>query len=177
MDHYEKHEHYYKAVDENFCGRNNFQYEVDKEYTVEGVDDNGNPNPAAEEDWCNFSPYISLCIRHFTHPRVCEIEVLSPDEMSEDCYYDLRLKEWLPFYTAHRVKILRELSQEEICDQLEEENASVYMFLNMDAPFEYLLGRKKEIRGESLAMYVLEKEYLTDDQKKVTDQYSVVRLR
>lgn len=171
MNHYN---HYYKAVDENFCGRNNFQYEVGKEYTVEDVDVDGNPNPSAEEEWCNFSPYVSLCIRHFPHPRVCEIEVLSPDEMSEDCSYNLRLKKWLPFYTAHQVKILMELGVEEICGRLEEENAGVNLFLKVDVPFEYLVRRRKEIRGESLAGMVLGKEYLTDEQKKRAPAEEVV---
>ncbi len=158
---------YYKAFSPNLCGWGGYQYEIGKECTV----DNGK-NPDDCWAWAHYSPFVEVCVHHAGNlldgfpmdalPRICEVVPIGETHKFRERYGD-RMR---CYYTAHSIRIGRELSHDEIIRHLWDEKAEPMYFLKMYAPFEDLEKMKTKFRGEAGARAIIGLSYLTYNQKK-----------
>lgn len=134
---------YYKGLDENLCGLNGFQYEVGKEYNADTPD---------KFHWLHFAEKVSYAFRH--GPRVVEAEPLTPaNRYSSD---DLN---------AERIRIVRELSRDEIMDTLVAEKYPFNLIAKMKPSYEQILRHKNCIKRDHYPE-ILHWDRLTADQKR-----------
>lgn len=140
-----KDQHYYKGLDENCCGCNDFQYEIGKEFTAETTD-----------SWhlLHFAEKVSTAIKFGT--RIVEVEPITPINRFE------------PFddMNAKSIRILRELSKEEIAEKLFEEKCPVYKMVKIEPPYEVLLRHKDAIKRCDHRTICLCFDWLTEEQKQ-----------
>lgn len=135
---------YYKGLDENLCGRNGFQYEIGKEFTA-GTDDS----------WCwlHFAKKVTDAIRYGT--RIVEVEPLTP-VCRYGSYADMN---------AEKIRVIRELSRDEIIDRLIEEKSPVYRMVYFEPTYEELLRIRDHIRRGDHMSICCEFDWLTAEQK------------
>lgn len=140
-----KDQHYYKGLDENCCGCNDFQYEIGKVFTAETTD-----------SWhlLHFAEKVSTAIKFGT--RIVEVEPITPINRFE------------PFddMNAKSIRILRELPKEEIAEKLFEEKCPVYKMVGIKPPYEVLLCHKDSIKRCDHRFICNSFDWLTEEQKQ-----------
>lgn len=135
---------YYKGLDENLCGLNGYPYEVGKEYSADT--DN-------KFHWLHFAEKVSGAFPY--GPRIVEVEPLT--KVSRYNAADLNTK---------KIRIVRELSADEIIDRLFEENYPIYLMDKVKPSYVQLLHHKDRIkRCDHRA--ILHWDWLTPEQKRV----------
>ena len=157
---------YYKGLDENLCGLNGYQYEVGKEYSADTYD---------KFHWLHFAEKVSDAFPYGS--RIVEVEPLT--KANRYSAADMN---------AERVRILRELSGDEIIDRLFEENypppcshfccicptywrpawrhtLSLYLMDKIRPTYEQLLRHKDRIKRRDHRS-ILHWDWLTADQKR-----------
>lgn len=135
---------YYKGLDENLCGLNGYQYEVGKEYSADTDD---------KFHWLHFAEKVSDAFPY--GPRIVEVEPLT--KVKRYSAADM---------SAERIRILRELSADEIIDRLFEENYPLYLMDKISPTYEQLLRHKDRIKRRDHRS-ILHWAWLTADQKRL----------
>lgn len=151
---------FFKSMNENLCGRNNFQYHVGGVFEpTDNMDDNWN--------WLYFTENVTATLYHATckKPRICEVKPLGTT-------FDEKVK-WLGFgkgrnFRTNKLLIVRELPEEEILSRLIEEKSPVRFLLMYDLPYEKLLELKAPHKkyAYDFNMHVLLRTDLTTEQKR-----------
>lgn len=134
---------YYKGLDENLCGLNGYQYEAGKEYSADTYD---------KFHWLHFAEKVSDAFPYGS--RIVEVEPLT--KANRYSAADMN---------AERVRILRELSGDEIIDRLFEENYPLYLMDKIRPTYEQLLRHKDRIKRRDHRS-ILHWDWLTADQKR-----------
>ena len=135
---------YYKGLDDNLCGRNGFQYEIGKEFTAD-TDDSWH--------WLHFAKKVTDAI--FYGHRVVEVEPVTAVQRYGS-YSDMNAK---------TIRIVRELTRDEIIDKLVEEKFPVYRMVYFEPTYKELLRIKDHIhRGDHMSI-CCEFDWLTAEQK------------
>ena len=151
---------FFKSMNENLCGRNNFQYHVG------GVFE---PTDNMEDDWkwLYFTENVTATLCHATcnKPRICEVKPLG-------LTLDEKVK-WSGFGTGknfrtNKLLIVRELPEEEILSRLIEEKSPVEFLLMYNPPYEKLLELKAPHKKYAFYfnIHVLRRTDLTIEQKR-----------
>lgn len=139
-----KKKHYYKGLDENLRGLNSYQYEVGKEYSA-GTDN--------KYHWLHFAEKVSGAFPY--GPRIVEVEPVT--KVNRYNSTDLN---------AEKIRIVRELSADEVVNRLFEENYPLYLMDKIRPSYAQLLRHKDHIkRCDHRA--ILHWDWLTPDQKRV----------
>jgi hypothetical protein len=144
MGGYDMTKKYYKGLDENMCGRNGFQYNVGGEFTA-NTDDN----------WCWL---------HFAR------------KVTDAVQYGKRVVEVEPVTTAHRygsdsnmnaktIRIVRELSRDEILGKLVEEKCRICMMTKFEPTYDELVRIKDHIRRSDYTSIACNFKWLTADER------------
>lgn len=155
---------FYKAVDENLCGRNGFQYKVGGIYTPvkENLDD--------DWLWLYFSDKISTTTQYGgAHPRIFEVNPLGKVKT-----WNIKGNVVMPrgtdigyHYCTNKLEIIRELPKEEVFEILSEENCPPWYALMLNPPFEMLKKWKNMRKGRTeFQLHVLKREDLTIEEKE-----------
>lgn len=155
----EKQRHYYKSFSNSLWGRENYQFEVGGEYTLDHDD---------TWKWFHYAQYASSTLIHHgenERVRICLVEALGGSEKFK-AQNDGYNKGY--YFTTNKIKILRELSYDEIISILEEEKCPFYMIVKyMEPKFEYLLANKAKIRKNVTLLHnVATRRDLTLEEKK-----------
>lgn len=135
---------YYKGLDDNLRGRNGFQYEIGKEFTAD-TDDSWH--------WLHFARKVTDAIWY--GKRVVEVEPVKPTQYYGN-YSDLNAK---------TIRIVRELSRDEIFEKLIEEKCPVFGMVYIEPTFEELLRMKDHIRRSDHESILWDFDWLTAEQK------------
>ena len=137
---------YYKGLDENLCARNGYPYEIGEEFTAE-TDDSWH--------WLHFARKVTDAIRYGS--RIVEIEPVTAVQRYGS-YADMN---------ARTIRIVRELSREEVMAKLIEEKCPVYKMVYFQPTYEELLRYKEHIRRCDHYSICYEFDWLTPEQKKI----------
>lgn len=144
---------YFKGFDADLCGRNDYQFEVGSTYETDDWD---------TWSWFHYTKYVSATIIYFdSRMRVCEVEPLGDTKYFRDALDGYRKG----YFTTNKLRIVRELSRDEIFDRLMQEKCSMFLMLKLEPPFEVLLDNKPRIRG-NYCHSVLHREDLTNHEKR-----------
>lgn len=135
---------YYKGLDKNLCARNNFQYEVGKEFTA----DTDKP-----WHWLYFAKKVTDAISYGN--RVVEVEPVTKAQWYGS-YSDMNAK---------TIRIVRELPRAEIVAKLVEEKCPFYKMVYIEPTYEELVRYKDHIHRCDHWSICHEFEWLTDEQK------------
>jgi len=135
---------YYKGLDENFCGMNDYQYEVGKAFTAD-TDNTWH--------WLYFAGRATDALRY--GPRIAEVEPLT-EANQFGSKADMN---------ARSIRIVRELSRDEIIDTLVEEKCPFFLMGKVEPSYEQLMRHKNHIQRFDYKFIVLW-EWLTADEKK-----------
>lgn len=144
---------YYKGFDSNLCGYGGYQFAVGHTYAMY-IDDTWS--------WYHYTRYASATINYFEEEmRICEVEPLGDIKR----FHDALDGYGKGYFTTNKLRVLRELSREEIFETLLAEKCSLFLILKLNPPFEVLMEYKTAIRG-NYCRSVLQLGYLTDDEKR-----------
>ena len=135
---------YYKGLDETLCGRNNYQYEIGKEFTAE-TDDSWH--------WLHFAKKMTDAINYGT--RIVEVEPVTPVQRYGS-YADMNAK---------TIRIVREVPREEVIEKLIQEKCPFYKMVYLEPTYEELLRHKDHIKRCDHYSILNEFDWLTDEQK------------
>lgn len=143
---------YYKGFDANLRGYGNYSFEVGKTYSTD------NDDPWL---WYHYARYASATIIHVKKDiRICEIEPLG-----ETRKYSSQLDGFgKGYYTTNKIRIIRELSRDEVFQTLLTEECPFSLIKKLNPPFEVLIQYKKQIRG-TRCNCILAMNHLTNEQK------------
>jgi asparagine N-glycosylation enzyme membrane subunit Stt3 len=149
---------YYKSFNENLQGKNNYQYEIDGIYEVTHND---------TWEWLYYSQYASSTLIHHSDAkriRICFVEPLGKIAKFKTYlnYYNKGFE-----YSTTKIKIISELSEDEILNTLVEEKLNFqYIIKFLNPSFSYLLGNKNKIRGDFICSRIAKRNDLTQEEKR-----------
>lgn len=144
---------YYKSFDENLCGYGGYQFEIGRTYETETKD---------TWNWYHFAAYASATLIYYKENlRICEVEPLGKKKFFHD-HVDGFCK---GYYTTNEIRIVRELSRDDLFDVLIAEKCPLHLMLPLKPPYEILLQFKKQLRG-TRCYDILRMDYLTPVQKQ-----------
>ena len=135
---------YYKGLDENLCGKNGFQYEIGEEFTADTDDD---------LHWLHFTKSVSNAIEY--GPRVVEVKPITKIMKS------LRSKDM----NAKTIRIVRELSRQEIIENLIDERCHLYKMTRFKPDYRELRWMKYCIRPDDYQTICYGFDWLTLEEK------------
>lgn len=148
---------YYKSFNDKLQGWNNFQFELNGNYQIDHSDN---------WEWFHFAQYISSTLIHHgknKNYRICTVEPLGKIKKFR-ARYDGYNKGF--YYTTNKIKIINELTYDEIFDVLIYEKCNFQMiFKYTTPPYSYLLENKKKIRGEHFCSIIAKRTDLTLEEK------------
>jgi hypothetical protein len=144
---------YYKGFDANLCGYHDYPFEVGRTYSTD-IDDTWS--------WYHYTRYISATINYFEGDmRICEVEPLGETRRFRDALDGFGKG----YFTTNKLRIVRELSRDEVFDILLAEKCPLFLIKKLNPPFEVLMQYKNQIRGDR-CHWILSMAHLTDEQKR-----------
>ena len=145
---------YYKAFDKDLRGYNGFQFEVGKTYVHENDD---------SWHWFHYSHFLRVGLYYYTHPdsRFCIVE---PQGMRQRFCSNVGIRG--NYWTTQKIRIVRELSREEVYEILFKEHTPFWLMNILKPPFEVLQQYGKRIRGKDVAEIIETRYDFTLEQKK-----------
>lgn len=139
---------YYKSFDENLCGFGGFQYEVGKEYHA-GTDD--------DFRWLHYASKIGTAAYYNDcGMRICVVKPLGRKSRfsgTTGCYY-----------TTDCLRIERELSREEILEQMKAEKCRFHTMQKLQPSAEFVRGCLPYLKAVD-RRGITASDYLTLDEK------------
>ncbi len=135
---------YYKGLDDALCARNGFRYEIGKSYAAETDD---------PWRWLHFAKKVTTAISYGT--RIVEVEPLTR-VCRYGSYSDMN---------AEKIRIVRELSRDEVIDKLVQEKCPVYRMVYYKPTYEELLRIRNHIKRCGHYSICYEFDWLTAEQK------------
>lgn len=159
---------YYKAFDPNLCDEDRFQYTVGEEIVVENIYD-----PNYKGAWTVCYSNIALCLSQseskvmkYANPaltaRICEVQPTGNTYIGSKIYFEKPCS----YCLTNRLKVIRELSSEEIINLLWDTDAYFLEFIRMHAPFEDLYKLKDNFQILDNAGTLFDLSYLSKAQIK-----------
>lgn len=144
---------YYKGFNGNLCGFDDYRFEIGRTYTTD-IDDNWS--------WFHYTKYASATINYFQEDmRICEVEPLGEIKTFRDALDGYGKG----YFTTNKLRIIRELSRDEIFETLLLERCSLFLIQKLNPPFDVLMYYKSEIRGNKCHS-ILQADHLTDEEKR-----------
>lgn len=145
---------FYKGFDGELCGRDKYSFEVGRTYSTDTQD---------TWSWYHYTKHVSATLIYFdANIRICEVEPLG-----KQVFFKSNLDGFgKGYYTTNEIRIVREMTREEIYEIIIGEKCSLFLFLKLSPPFNVLLQYKAKIRG-SYCHSILGMRHLTEEQKKV----------
>lgn len=144
---------FYKAFKNDLTGKCNFQYKIGGIASLDHDD---------TWTWLHFSPDIGSIIHyHFDSingNRICEVEPLGQIEK-------FGRKRGHIEYTTNKLRIVRELSKDEIFNKMIEERYKFNRWCRYNPPYNILEQYKSSIRGYYICYKIMERIDLTHEEK------------
>jgi hypothetical protein len=148
---------YYKSFDDKLQGKNNYQFEVNGIYQIDHSD---------TWEWFHLAQYVSSTLIYQGRGkkiRICIVEPLG-ETAKFKAIYDGYNKGY--YFTTNKIKICRELSDEEILKKLIDEKCDFRMILEYTKPpFNYFFYNKKKIRGNYICSTIAKRNDFSLEEK------------
>lgn len=135
---------YYKGLNDNLCGKNNFQYAIGEIFTA-GTDDPWH--------WLYFTKKVTRAIPY--GKRIVEVMPIT----AVRCFGGRDDR------NARTIRIVRELFREEILEKLIQEKCPFYKMVYIEPTYEELLRYRDYIKPCDHYSICCEFDWLTEDQK------------
>ncbi len=147
---------YYKAFDSEFMGYGGYQFEIGKTYQTDNIDN---------WEWFHYAEHISSTLINFSNSKNIRVCIVTP--LGEICKFKARNDGYEKgyYFTTNKIKILKELSYEQILSLLEEEKCSFEMIVQYMKPSaDYLIKNKAKIKKSCIA-HIIKRDDLSLDEK------------
>lgn len=140
-----------KAFNADLTGYGGFQFEVGQTYETD-TDDNWR--------WFHYTASAAQALRQYNSPdtRFCEVESMAPSKRFRAHNTD--------YYTTAKLRIVREISRDDVLQMLMAERCPFYLLTRLDPPYDMLASCVPARKSFTACADILNKSYLTIEQRK-----------
>jgi len=140
-----------KAFNADLTGYGGFQFEVGQTYETD-TDDNWR--------WFHYTASAAQALRQYNSPdtRFCEVESMAPSKRFRAHNTD--------YYTTAKLRIVREISRDDVLQMLMAERCPFYLLTRLDPPYDVLASCVPARKSFTACADILNKSYLTIEQRK-----------
>lgn len=140
-----------KAFNADLTGHGGFQFEVGQTYETD-TDDNWR--------WFHYTASAAQALRQYNSPdtRFCEVEPMAPSKRFRAHNTD--------YYTTAKLRIVREISRDDVLQMLMAERCPFYLLTRLDTPYDVLASCAPARKSFTACADILNKSYLTIEQRK-----------
>lgn len=140
-----------KAFTADLTGYGGYQFEIGKTYETDTDDD---------WRWFHYTASAAQALRQYNSPdtRFCEVESMAPSKRFRAHYTD--------YYTTAKLRIVREISRDDVLQMLMAERCPFYLLTRLDPPYDVLASCVPARKSFTACADILNKSYLTIKQQK-----------
>ncbi len=140
-----------KAFTADLTGYGGYQFEIGKTYETDTDDD---------WRWFHYTASAAQALRQYNSPdtRFCEVEPIASSKRFRALDTD--------YYTTAKLRIVREISCDDMLQLLMAERCPFYLLKRLDPPFDVLAACVPTRKSFSACADILHKSYLTIEQRK-----------